>query len=350
MDKERKTVSLISRESDNITLDFQLLKDELESRGIEVLVLAKQLRKKLSLSTLTYIGEVIKQKKAINSSGVVVLDTYCIPASMFQHNDDTTIIQMWHALSAIKQFGWQTVGKEEGTSNRVAKLMKMHNGYDKVLCASDVTSNFFCEAFRTSKDKIVKIGLPRIDYILNDNKEVANKVRDFYPLLNNKKKTILYAPTFRGGRGVDVEGLAKAIDFSKYNLIVKLHPLDKLSTKQSTINGMVIDETFNSYDLLKVADIVISDYSSFVVEASLTSKPLYLYTYDRKQYKQSTGLNVDFSDESIGKYEFDNAEDLIESWKDDYDYFALRCFREKYIDVDTNNCTKQLADYIEDSL
>lgn len=348
--KKNNKVSLISRESDSITLDFQLLKNELESRGVEVLVLTKHLRKKLSISSLTYIGEIIKQKKAIKSSRVVVLDTYCISASMFKHSEDTTVIQMWHALSAIKKFGWQTVGKKEGTSNRIAKMMKMHNGYDKVLCSSDITSNFFCEAFKTSKEKIVKIGLPRIDYILNDNKLTENKIREFYPLLNNKKRTVLYAPTFRGGKGVDVEGLAKAIDFSKYNLMVKLHPLDRLSTKQSPVNGLVFDEQFNTYDLLKMADIVISDYSSFVVEASLTSKPLYLYTYDREEYKQSTGLNVNFSDEAIGKYEFDNAEDIVSSWKDDYDFFALRCFREKYIDIDTNNCTKQLADYIEDLL
>jgi CDP-ribitol ribitolphosphotransferase len=37
---------------------------------------------------------------------------------------------MWHALSAVKKFGWQTVGSEDGTRERTARIMRMHKGYD----------------------------------------------------------------------------------------------------------------------------------------------------------------------------------------------------------------------------
>ena len=33
--------------------------------------------------------------------------------------------------------------------------------------------------------------------------------------------------------------------------------------------------------------------------------------------------------------------------KDDYDLAALHAFRDRYIDIDTDNCTAALADFIE---
>ena len=347
---DKRKVTLISRESDNITLDFKLLREELESRGIEVEVLTKMLRKELSLSALGYIGHLGKQIRAMNDSGIVLVDTYCIPVSMLKHKKDLKVVQMWHALSAIKKFGWQTVGKEDGSSEKVAKLMKMHKGYDYVLCPSDVTAEYFCEGFNVNKDKIVKLGLPRIDYILNENAEVEAQIRRMYPELSENKKTILYAPTFHKGAAVDVKGLVDAIDLDRYNVIVKLHPIDKASSEHVVRRGVMYDDQFDTYDLMRVADIIVSDYSSLVVEASLTRKPLYLYIYDEASYGQTTGLNMHFGDEAIGRYAFRDAKDLAAAMEEEYDVKAIETFRDKYIDIDTEDVTKQLADFIEGQL
>ena len=345
MSKKNK-VTLISRESDNITLDFQLLKDELESRGIQVEVLTKLLRKKLSLSTLSYIGELSKQVRAMNNSDVILVDTYCVPVSMLSHSKNLTVIQMWHALSAIKKFGWQTVGMEDGASEKVAHLMKMHRGYDRVLCPSDVTANYFCEGFNVSRDKIIKLGLPRIDYILRDNPTMVTAIHKRYPELDEEKKTILYTPTFHKGAAVDVKGLVDAIDLNKYNIIVKLHPIDTASNEKVIKRGVIYDDVFDTYDLLRVADIVISDYSSLAVEASLTLKPLYLYVYDKDSYVNITGLNMNFDEEAIGKYAFTDARQLAVAMNEEYDKAAIQAFRDKYIDIDTKDVTAKLADYV----
>lgn len=346
MSKPREKVSIISRENNYKSLDIRLLEEELLGRGIEVDTLTKRLTKNLSIRNIGYIGHIFKQIRSIATSKVVVVDTYCIPVSMMAHDKETTVIQIWHALSAIKKFGWQTVGKKNGSSVKTAKLMNMHRGYDQILCSSDVTANYFCEAFNSTKDKIVKIGLPRIDYILTEDSITEEKIRNQYQRLKSHK-TILYVPTFRGGKPVDVRKLAEAIDFDKYTLIVKLHPIDKASTEKLEMRGVIYDEIYDTYDMLKVADIVISDYSSLVVESSLLKKPLYLYTYDEEEYKEKTGLNVDFRQETIGKYSFRNADELLTEIERSYDYKALEEFRDKYVDVDTENCTKQLADHIE---
>ena len=190
-----KRVSIISRESDSKTLDVAMLETELLKRGVKVTVLSKLLTKDKSLKALGYAGHVLRQEAAILASDVVVLDTYCIPASMLPHRRATKVVQIWHALGAIKKFGWQTVGKEGGSSEKVARLMKMHHGYDYVVSPSDITAVHFCEAFRSDLSRIVKYGLPRIDYIKSvaagdRHDEMQSRILSEYPQLNNGKRTV----------------------------------------------------------------------------------------------------------------------------------------------------------------
>lgn len=354
MNSRNKRVAIISRESNSKTLDVAMLEEELLRRGIQTRVLSRLLTKERSVKALGYIGHVMKQEAAILASDVVVLDTYCIPASMIPHRKGTKVVQMWHALGAIKKFGWQTVGKEGGSSEKTARLMRMHHGYDHVVCASDVTAEYFCEAFRVSRDSIIKCGLPRIDYIKSVSagdrqEETASKILDRYPQLKGEKKTVLYAPTFRRGKAVDVQSLVDALDFDRFDLVVKLHPLYRTDAAEQGNSGNVIyDESFSSYDWLSAADIIISDYSSYVIESALADKPLFIYAYDLEDYEANTGLNMDFDSEPISPYVVRDAEtlaDLIGSG--DYDLEALRAFRDRYIDIDTDNCTSALADLIE---
>ena len=363
--QKKKNIAIISRESNDKTLDVVMLEEELKRRGANVRVLSKLLTKEKSIKMLGYAGHVLKQEAAILGSDVVVLDTYCIPASMIPHRMGTKVIQMWHALGAVKKFGWQTVGKAEGSSERIARLMKMHNGYDYVVCPSDVTADYFSEAFRTDKSRIVKYGLPRIDYIKSVSAgsrrdEAAARILTSYPQLKDQpqKKTILYAPTFRRGKAVDVGSLAAKLDPDKYNLAVKLHPLYRADTSgydAAGIGDIIYDEDFSSYDWLSVADIVISDYSSFVIEATLSDKPLFVYAYDLEDYGTNTGLNMDFYSEPIAPYVFRDAGALAEcidkvcgqdADSSAYDMEALHAFRDRYIDIDTDECTAALADFI----
>ena len=361
MKKRKKKIAIISRESNSKSLDIAMLEAELLERGCDVTVLSKLLTKEKSLKALGYIGHVMRQEAAILAADVVVLDTYCIPASMIPHGKGTKVMQMWHALAAVKKFGWQTVGKAGGSSEKVAKLMRMHRGYDYVVSPSDITAEYFCEAFDTDRDKVVKYGLPRIDYIKSvaageRHAEMAEKILTAYPQLRKAgpeaRKTVLYAPTFRRGKTVDVQSLTDSLDPAKYDLVVKLHPLYRAGAADSEPGegkvNVIYDDSFSSYDWLSVADIIISDYSSLVIEATLADKPLFIYAYDLDEYEASTGLNMDFCSEPIAPYVFRDASGLAECMdKDEYDFDALHAFRDRYIDIDTSDCTSALADFIE---
>ena len=370
MGTKQKKIAIISRESDSKTLDVSMLEEELLRRGCRVKVLSKLLTKEKSIKALGYIGHVAKQQAAIMASDVVVLDTYCIPASMIPHGKGTRIVQIWHALGAVKKFGWQTVGREGGSSEKVARLMRMHRGYDYVVSPSDITAEYFCEAFDTDKDKVAKYGLPRIDYIKSvasgeRQADMERRILSQYPqLAGTNRKTILYAPTFRRGSSVDLQSLIEALDPAKYDLVVKLHPLyragntdpeEKSSAGSGQLN-VIYDEAFTSYDWLAAADIIISDYSSLVIETTLTDKPLFIYAYDLEEYSENTGLNMDFYSEPIAPYVFKDAASLAACIDktcgntgadgQGYDMEALHAFRDRYIDIDTDNCTAALAEFI----
>ena len=355
--KKKGKVAILSREGDRKSLDIRLLENELRSRGIEVRTMTKLFTKDKSMAdSLGYAKVVLSQAAAIAWADVVVVDTYIIPVSMLPHFGRTKVIQMWHALSAVKKFGWQTVGSPDGTPERKATLLRMHKGYDFVTAPSDATAEHFAEAFRTDRSKIVKLGLPRIDYILEATQgdgryRAIGEMYALYPhLAATERKVVLYAPTFRKGSMPDVKGLAEALDPEKYELIVRLHPLYQTEAELPQGDNIIYEEKIPTFDLLAAADIIISDYSSLVVEATLADKPMYLYTYDIDSYKETTGLNMDFAEEAIADYVFKDAAELAEALDKPYDIEALRAFRAKYIEVDTNNCTGQLADFIESQI
>ena len=335
--KDRVTV--ISRQSDEESLDIRMLREELESRGIPVSVLCRKFS-----GSAGYAFHLLKQMRYIAASKAVVIDSYCIPVSILRHKKTLKVMQMWHALSAIKQFGRQTVGKEEGSSEAMAGGMHMHENYDYVAAPGRATGEHFCKGFGCSPDRIVILGLPRTDFIAAEDPENTEEIKRHYGLGREGKKTILYVPTFRRTSRTDYLSLAGQIDKSRYDLLVRLHPLDETPKEQT--EGVIFADEYGSYDLLKACNIVISDYSSFVVEASITGKPLYLYTYDVDQYEAVNGLNVHFSEEAIGRYQFKEAGDLAAELEKDYDFEALEDFREKFIEVKPGTCTEKMADFV----
>ena len=339
----KNQVTMISRQSDSKSLDFLMLEKALTEHGIKVIAISEKFR-----TRLFYIFHIWRHMRCIAASKMVVVDSYCIPVSILKHKKDLKVIQIWHAVSAIKQFGKQTVGRKEGSSYAVAKYMHMHENYDFIAAPSRITGRHFAEGFGYDEDKIVLLGLPRMDTIVSDEPEKIKEIKEHYHLNENGKKTILYVPTFRRTYRTDYMSLVSAIDRDRYDLLVRLHPLDR--TPRIHFRGVQFPDEFSLYEMLKAGDIIISDYSSFVVESSVLDKPLYLYTYDIEKYKSLNGLNVDYSNEEIGKYQFRDPAELAEAIEKDYDFDALRRFNKKYIEIEVGKCTEKMAGFIDDQL
>lgn len=306
--KRKKTedkIVFISRQSETPSLDFRYLINEIKTNypQYKVEVLCKMIPSSAG-GKIKYAGEMFRQMKALATSKVAVLDGYCILASMLKHKSDLKIIQIWHALGAFKRFGKSILDKEGGNSSKTAAAFKMHNNYDLIAASGDACVPFFAEAFGQPESKFIPIGIPRMDYLTDENEKIRLRGNIFarYPQLENGKKNILYVPTFRDNEA-DTKALREAtqelvnrVNYTEYNLIVKHHVVDTnkeeiyIDSRMNEITG----EYFTGMDFMAVADFVVTDYSSVLYEALLRDLPLYVYCFDSDKYIDERGFYIDF--------------------------------------------------------
>ncbi len=345
----KNKITMLSRQSNKKTLDFRLIEDEFFARddGFAVVVLCKKFEKGI-FKCIGYFFYLIKSLYHIATSRVCIVDTYCIPISLLRHKKDLIIIQIWHALGAVKKFGYQSLDKQDGRSSLVAKSMNMHKNYTCIFCASEATKHFYSDAFNVPEEKIIVNGMPRIDYILGDNTVLNTRINALinkYPVLQ-KKKNILYIPTFREVANRNLKQMADCIDKEKYNLLIKLHPLDKGDVDER----FAIPFRSRTFELLHIADYVVTDYSAISFEASLLDKPVFFYVYDIKDYNLKRGLNIDLFRE-MSHSAFENFEDIMSVIEcGNYDFEELKAYRNKYVQTcDTQN-TKRIVDSIYEAM
>lgn len=336
----RKKITFISRQDDRPSADIRMLSGCLKEKcpDVECVVLARKLE---GTNPVGYGFHMLRQMKHIATSRVVVLDGYCIAASVLKHKKETRIIQMWHALAAIKQFGYQVLNRPSGRSSEVAEIMCMHKNYDYIIAPSEATGRFYCEAFDADPDILRYYGLPRIDLLKEEDEEFAAKVRSEYGF-DDGKELILYAPTFRKGRDIDAAPLIQAAEEEGFHIVVKLHPLFDDGSYHAA-------NKYSSYEWLKVCDRVITDYSALGIEAALAGKPVYFYTYDAEEYREEVGLNIDPEIE-MPWATAGNIDELMKLLIEEYDNEKEAVFLNKYVSVPTDGCTERLAGFLTEVL
>ena len=289
-----------------------------------------------------------KQMYYIATSKVVITDGYNLIISCLKHKNNTCIIQMWHALAAIKKFGYQSIGLADGMNPKTAKILNMHANYDYILSGSDAMNKPFSEAFNTDMKKVLSIGTPYIDYLLNLKVNKKELLKDYPELL--KKPIILYSPTFRRNGRDAIKEVIDNVDTQKYNLIITLHDLDAPKAEKYKKDGVLVNPKIHFPSLLKIADYVITDYSALMIEAAIVKTNILLYVYDYEQYEKENGLNVNLFKELPG-YTSKDIKDLIKIIEtNSYNKKTLLNFREKFITNLTKDSTEKIYKLIKGEL
>lgn len=344
-----KKVVFISRQSDKITLDFQMISDKLieDIPNIKVVFICDRLKNNL-LGYIKYIFITLKQMYHLATSKVCVIDSYCIPVCILKHKKTLTILQMWHSIGKIKKSGYQTLDSKSGRSKEIARLLCMHKNYTNIIAGGTAFNKFYVEGFNCNKDIILNYGLPRIDYLISKEKELKDKIYKIYPKLKNKK-VIYYTPTFRTYEVNGIDNLIK--EYKKYKkdyiLIVREHPNQKIEIKDKDVMRCY---EFSSVDLLSIADYVITDYSSISLEAAILNKKILFYLYDYDRYMNDNGINLDFSKvlPSCSSKSIKELFDIIIN--DKYDDISYQKFRKKYLPEELGNSTLKIKNYIIEKL
>lgn len=199
-------------------------------------------------------------------------------------------IQTWHGGLPLKQI-------EKDAYEHLARGYLDDAIYDSKKIDLMISGNaFFSKLCKTSfwyDGAILECGTPRLDSLINYDQSERNIICEKLGLPKDKK-FVLYAPTFRVNKDMECYNLYynKILNTlekktgDEWCFIVRLHPnisveQDTLRYSSSVLNGTQFPDL---YELLKITDLLISDYSSVIFEGALLEKPVALFTTDLDAY------------------------------------------------------------------
>lgn len=206
-----------------------------------------------------------------------------------------------HGMTGMKKIG------NDNASPDKAFRSGFHEQFDLIFLEGKKESQILTHAWDRDPGAFRVTGLPRNDDLAQVLPQEVEQIKKRMGLPLDKQ-VILYAPTFREfTRAADGRNaLGIPMDFTKweqflgdrYVLLITAHYEVAKLLNELPANGFV----FNAFqypvlnDLLKVADLLISDYSSVVFDYSILEKPILCYGYDCDVYARERGLYVDLDE------------------------------------------------------
>ena len=247
---------------------------------------------------------------------------------------DQFYIQTWHGDRGLKAVGY------------LAKDVKGKRlfGFDMSECdlyvaGSDYGVRKARQAFRYGGEVIVE-GMPRNDKLVNEKQsqnENQNEKAEIRKSLGigEDEKVMLYAPTFRDNSDnqlcdLDLDASIASLEANgdKWLCLIRAHAGKKENTtfnsQLSTLNYKDVTSYPDMADLLLIADLLITDYSSSAGDFILTGRPLVLAHFDRNEY-ESRDRNLWINPEEAGYLVANDQDELnqILSHLYSYDHQAI---------------------------
>lgn len=198
-------------------------------------------------------------------------------------------IQAWHGAAPIKRVEMDV--PDSLSISYINNAKKDSAMADLFLSGSEFYTQLYKRAFWYDGE-IMEIGLPRQD-VFWDMSEARKKVLNFYDI-EEKKKIVLYAPTFRKeitntAYALDIPMVIEALENrfgGEFEMLISKHPNNRYLDYAFDENSKYMDvagyEDFE--ELLATADILISDYSGCMYDYSFTGRPIFLYQSDYEDY------------------------------------------------------------------
>ncbi|AFJ63773.1 MULTISPECIES: CDP-glycerol--glycerophosphate glycerophosphotransferase [Bacillus] len=352
--KPKNHLTLLVSFEENAQALIRSYKAHAESLSYEMTVLytrhAVSLKKELEGVGSFYLNEkhplhLLKAVLFLFKSKVVITDNYFLMTSVLNRRPQTTCIQVWHANGSLKKFGLEDVTNQNRPASDISRFKKVYRSFDFVTVGSDAMADVFKKSFGIRDGQLLKTGIPLTDVYYEEHK----------PELKHKwpKKIILYAPTFRDydmqsfRLPFTEEQLTNALN-GEYMLLVKLHPavLHHISASfESELIKNVSD--MRLHDLLKAADILITDYSSVPFEFALLNKPIFFFTYDLEEYDRKRGLIDNYTSVIPGKACHDSEALLEEMTKKPFRAEEMKRFSDKWNMYSDGNSSEALLKFAE---
>lgn len=235
---------------------------------------------------------------------------------------DNYYIQTWHGDRGLKAIGY--LSKNINEKNNDGPDM---SACDLFVAASDYGVRKARQGLLYEGDVIME-GMPRNDKLVNCEKhrDEAADVRKRLGIRSDVK-VMLYAPTYRDEKhfqqcAIDIAASTENLESKgeKWICLIRSHSLSKGITMGSNSTSYLDVTSYpDMADLLLIADLLITDYSSCAGDFLLTGRPLILAHFDRSDY-ESQDRNLWVNPEEAGYLVAKNQSELNKILSNLYSY------------------------------
>lgn len=247
---------------------------------------------KVKIDTFKYYITALKAKYWITNSSV--------SRGLDFKKKETKYIVFQHGTLGIKK-----LGKDLEKNNKSFHRSKAEP-IDMFIIQGKKEKEKLIEAFGLKEEQIKMLGLPRNDELTNVTEKRIQECKEKLGIPKGKK-VVLYAPTYREFKHDSLFNsvLNNPFDFKElkqelskeYVFVVTAHYEVAKMLDIPDNDDFVINAFSYPYinDLLIVADILISDYSSVVFDYTILERPILCFAYDYDIYMEERGTYIDLN-------------------------------------------------------
>ena len=230
-------------------------------------------------------------KKTSKSRYLEVTSDYVIDAGTITGSNKMDITQkrvsVWHGIPYKSMF--VELGREH-----IITALDYATNFDLMVSPSKWYSERFLRDMMLYDGEILETCVSRTDSLYLTDQQTSSIRKELG--IPEGKRVLLYAPTFR-------EEGEFALPFSPekvqsvlgedWVIVLKLHYLNTVENAHGCIDATEYPLVNN---LLAIADLLVTDYSSLFFDYSILEKPALFFQYDREEYERTRSFGFELED------------------------------------------------------
>ncbi len=275
-------------------------------------------------------------------------------------------VQCWHG-TPLKRLGYDIENSNNVMNSQSEIRYKYRTDAERfsyLLSPSAFTTDVFTTAWNLAEtgqsDKIMEVGYPRNDYLINYTKAQVNVLKEKLDIPADKR-VLLYAPTWRddqhtSGVGyvyeaqVNFDRLREALS-DEWVILFRAHYLVANAFDFDAYEGFVYN--VSSYDdiseLYVVSDMLMTDYSSVFFDYANLKRPILFYMYDKEYYGEDLrGFYIDL--EELPGPIVEAEEEMIDKIQSVDAWFSVddryQAFNDKFNQLDDGKASERFAKHV----
>ncbi|SKR86022.1 glycosyl transferase [Mycobacteroides abscessus subsp. abscessus] len=280
--------------------------------------------------------------------------------------ENQTYIQTWHGTPLKRLANDMKVVRMPCTTTPKYKrnFNRETSRWDYLISPNRYSTEIFKSAFWMDEPRMLEIGYPRNDILVNraDDEEFKNEIKKNLNIPEDKK-VIMYAPTWRDDEFVskgkylfelkiDLDNLYQELG-DDYVILLRMHYLISNAIDLTGFENFAVDvSNYNDVsELFLVSDCLITDYSSVMFDYGILKRPQFFFAYDIDKYdKGLRGFYMDYKKDLPGPI-FTEPYELAKQLKDldkvQHDYQdKIDAFYNRFCSIDKGTASQYIGDLI----